>query len=439
MAHSRVPSRGYPRFVVDEGEDGFNAIHALRVPTPSVSGPGGRVHKQTSFDELCVPTHVSMMPRDLPQLPPKAQNLLRLLEATSVQARPAATCWSESAIDGQTAASGDAADADEPPPPRPPKTPIGNVWAVGCADRGLSEQMVLSRHESVGTNFVVRFSPRIAVTGPILSVLEPSSRKMYHLPLVRDPDTNNYSIGGFQFDVPCRTLVALIEHLIVLSADGHFTTGTGGVNLRLFKGAVPTDATAEGGGGGSSSGTSAAGAIAIAVVANAESRDAAPALSDRQTRGKPARKTFKQLIRSQLQPQRSAASSADPFCASFDYEDLADEAVQETLLDILLRKKRRRITQQFQRWLEEQIVPCSMDDKAASITHLLRHVNEVVRFKPTVSGNAACPGSSPELPNSTAGEIAVCFCGNPALAQVLQNSVDATGCQMEFSTDSHAA
>ena len=520
-----MPSRCCPRFGADEGEDGYNAIHAHRVPAPGASGPGGRVLKQTSYDELCVSTHVMMM-KDHPRLPLQAQSPPRPLDLMSSQSRPASQNELESDVNGQTAegdgyntihvlrvptpgASGpgggvhkhtaydksvltlDMMMSDCPPlppkaqnfstdfgrrvdmdglptrglsvrPPRPPKPPTGNDWAVGCADRALSERMVLSRHESVGANFVVRFSPRIAAKGPILSMFEPTSRTMYHLPVVRDAATKNYSIGGFQFGVPCHTLVALIDHLLALSTKGYFVAR--GAKLRLFKGtvaAVTADTANEGGSGGSGGGSNGPKTIAAVArdavatsssathsasfgpalattssdaAANAKSGSAAPALANR-----PRRKTFKRLIRSQLQPQRSAASSADPFSATFDYDDLADEAVQETLLTILLRKKRRRMAQQFQRWLEEQIVPCSMDDKAASITHLLRHVNEVVRSEPVASGSTARPGSNPELPTATAGEIAVCFCGNPALAQVLQNSVDATGYQMEFATDSHAA
>jgi hypothetical protein len=356
-------------------------------------------------------------------------------------------------------------------PPRPPKV-SGDNWAVGCADRAMAERMVKSRHAEFGANFVVRFSPRVAATWPILSIFAPSTTQFHHLGITRDPQTQMYSVGGFLVDARCTTLVEVVEHLVTVSIDGDFSTPKA-KKLRLFKGTVVNDAADD-----YEVPQSALPSIApaSAVVVSAAAGDALPQIGEvyqnvdqdldqtfkQRTKSlrhwknnaeiypkanqKLVQKSVRRLVKKQLSAQVEESNTADdPLGASFVYSDMADEAVQETLLAILLRKKKQRMEQQFQYWLEEQIVPCSMDDKAGSITHLLHYVHSVVAHdKAESNGHLTSRAHATDLQHAAdikaagASEIAVCFCGNAALAHMLQSSVDSTGYHMEFSTDSHA-
>jgi len=451
-------------------------------------------NRKESFAALCEPNAVQPRrpaPRPRPAMPLITRQASRPLKTIPGTAEPEPTRRSESQVDAPPrppkTADGPESGSDLAAPPRPPKV-SGDNWAVGCADRTMAERMVKSRHTEFGANFVVRFSPRVAATWPILSVFAASTSQFHHLGITRDPETQKYSVGGFLVDAPCTTLVELVEHLVTI---GDFSTPKA-KNLRLLKGTVVNDAddAADDYEVPPSALTSIAPAPAVVVSAaagdappqtgevyqNVQNVVQTPAAGDvyqnvdqdlseiLRPRAKSIRhyktnaeiypkanqklvqKSVRNLVKKQLSVQAKESIAADdPLGASFVYADMADEAVQETLLAILLRKKKERMEQQFQYWLEEQIVPCSMDDKAGSITHLLLYVNSVVAHDKAESdghrtSHAQATGlqHAADVEAASASEIAVCFCGNAALAHMLQQSVESTGYKFEFATDSHA-
>eukprot|EP00041_Stephanoeca_diplocostata_P035658 m.1265825 g.1265825 ORF g.1265825 m.1265825 type:complete len:1213 (-) comp24738_c0_seq3:4981-8619(-) len=121
----------------------------------------------------------------------------------------------------------------------------------------------------------------------------------------------------------------------------------------------------------------------------------------------------------------------------------AEQLMDARVLAYFKRLKQARMRKEIQRWLEEQVLPCSMDSKMAPIVNVLRWVQTVVTQSTSHSAlHDEIDDDEDASADAGAPPISICYCGNAATGLMLQQQVEKVAalkdCDMEFSTDSHA-